>query len=84
MALSWQPDAGSLQQIMILLKESQSADTKTQQELKPVSQRLRGLVVEYVVFVPQKLEALNQYPDFNNYLVYVFTKVCVPLLLYLW
>lgn len=27
---------------------------------------------------PQKLEALNQYPDFNNYLVYVFTKVCVP------
>ena len=24
---------------------------------------------------PQKLEALNQYPDFNNYLVYVFTKV---------
>ena len=23
----------------------------------------------------QKLEALNQYPDFNNYLVYVFTKV---------
>ena len=23
----------------------------------------------------QKLEALNQYPDFNNYLVYVFTQV---------
>ncbi|CAI8013786.1 Transportin-1 [Geodia barretti] len=57
MALTWQPDPGSLQQIMHLLKESQSPDTKTQQELKP------------------KLEALNQYPDFNNYLVYVFTKV---------
>ena len=37
MALTWQPDAGSLQQIMVLLKESQSPDTKTQQELKPVS-----------------------------------------------
>ena len=38
MALTWQPDAVSLQQIMILLKESQSSDTKTQQELKPVSE----------------------------------------------
>ena len=37
MALSWEPDPGSLQQIMILLKESQSSDTKTQQDLKPVS-----------------------------------------------
>ena len=26
----------------------------------------------------QKLEALNQYPDFNNYLVFVFTKVFTP------
>ena len=31
----------------------------------------------------QKLEALNQYPDFNNYLVYVFTKVLYTCLLYL-
>ena len=37
MALSWQPDAGSLQQIMILLTESQSTDNKIQQALKPVS-----------------------------------------------
>ena len=37
MALTWEPDPGSLQQIMILLKESQSSDAKTQQDLKPVS-----------------------------------------------
>ena len=27
------------------------------------------------VFLLQKLQALNQYPDFNNYLVFVFTKL---------
>ena len=78
MALTWQPDAGSLQQIMILLKESQSSDTKTQQELKPVSMPafvcVACVCVHETLFL-QKLEALNQYPDFNNYLVYVFTKV---------
>ena len=57
MALSWQPDASSLQQIMILLKESQSPDTKTQQDLKPVSGSperrdwLAGSVVELVLSV---------------------------------
>ena len=44
MALTWQPDPGSLQQIMHLLKESQSPDTKTQQELKPVRQSLSTCV----------------------------------------
>lgn len=43
MALTWQPDPGSLQQIMHLLKESQSPDTKTQQELKPVRHPLTPL-----------------------------------------
>ena len=27
------------------------------------------------LFFLQKLQALNQYPDFNNYLVFVFTKL---------
>lgn len=29
----------------------------------------------YYIFFQQKLEELNQYPDFNNYLIYVLTKL---------
>ncbi|XP_078657001.1 transportin-1-like isoform X1 [Branchiostoma floridae x Branchiostoma belcheri] len=55
--MEWQPDPAGLQQILQLLKESQSPDTETQRA------------------VQQKLESLNQYPDFNNYLIYVLTKL---------
>jgi len=55
--MDWQPSQDGLQQILQLLKESQSPDTATQRE------------------VQAKLEQLNQYPDFNNYLIYVLTKM---------
>nr|CAB3267152.1 transportin-1 [Phallusia mammillata] len=55
--MSWQPDASGLEQIIQLLKESQSPDTEIQRQ------------------VQQKLEQLNQYPDFNNYLIFVLTKL---------
>ncbi|XP_072023725.1 transportin-1-like isoform X2 [Amphiura filiformis] len=57
MAMSWQPEPNGLQQILQLLKESQSPHTETQRS------------------VQQKLEQLNQYPDFNNYLIFVLTKL---------
>ncbi|XP_003745772.2 transportin-1 [Galendromus occidentalis] len=53
----WQPAEQGLQQILQLLKESQSPDTTVQQT------------------VQQKLEDLNKYPDFNNYLIFVLTKL---------
>uniref|UniRef100_H3CPV8 Transportin-1 n=1 Tax=Tetraodon nigroviridis TaxID=99883 RepID=H3CPV8_TETNG len=56
MECEWKPDEQGLQQILQLLKESQSPDTSTQ------SNRPR-------------LEQLNQYPDFNNYLIFVLTKL---------
>uniref|UniRef100_A0A6B2EC29 Transportin-1 n=1 Tax=Phlebotomus kandelakii TaxID=1109342 RepID=A0A6B2EC29_9DIPT len=55
--MSWEPQPEGLQQILNLLKESQSPDTDIQQA------------------VQRKLEELNQYPDFNNYLIYVLTKL---------
>uniref|UniRef100_A0A8C1RBS7 Transportin 1 n=2 Tax=Cyprinus carpio TaxID=7962 RepID=A0A8C1RBS7_CYPCA len=57
MECQWKPDEQGLQQILHLLKESQSPDTSTQRS------------------VQQKLEQLNQYPDFNNYLIFVLTKL---------
>ncbi|XP_075937897.1 transportin-1 isoform X1 [Anarhichas minor] len=56
MECEWKPDEQGLQQILQLLKESQSPDTSTQRS------------------VQQRLEQLNQYPDFNNYLIFVLTK----------
>ncbi|XP_057298816.1 transportin-1-like [Hydractinia symbiolongicarpus] len=56
-ALNWQPDQQGLEQILQLLKESQSPNTETQRA------------------VQQKLESLNQFPDFNNYLIFVLTKL---------
>ncbi|XP_075435678.1 transportin-1 [Ascaphus truei] len=57
MEYEWKPDEQGLQQILQLLKESQSPDTTTQRS------------------VQQKLEQLNQFPDFNNYLIFVLTKL---------
>ncbi|XP_071494400.1 transportin-1-like [Diadema antillarum] len=57
MAFAWQPDSKGLEQILQLLKESQSPDTEIQRT------------------VQQKLESLNQFPDFNNYLIFVLTKL---------
>ena len=57
MAQDWQPDQQGLEQILQLLKESQSPNTETQKS------------------VQQKLESLNQFPDFNNYLIFVLTKL---------
>uniref|UniRef100_A0A8D2FFH6 Importin N-terminal domain-containing protein n=1 Tax=Theropithecus gelada TaxID=9565 RepID=A0A8D2FFH6_THEGE len=53
----WKPDKHRLQQILQLLKESQSPDTTIQRT------------------VQQKLEQLNKYSDFNNYLIFVLTKL---------
>uniref|UniRef100_A0A671Q6P2 Transportin-1 n=1 Tax=Sinocyclocheilus anshuiensis TaxID=1608454 RepID=A0A671Q6P2_9TELE len=53
----WQPDEQGLQQVLQLLKDSQSPDTATQRA------------------VQEKLEQLNQFPDFNNYLIFVLTSL---------
>ena len=37
MAMSWQPEPNGLQQILQLLKESQSPDTETQRSVQQVS-----------------------------------------------
>ncbi|CAF3726418.1 unnamed protein product, partial [Rotaria sordida] len=56
--MNWQPvQADDLQQILILLRQSQSPDTQIQRQ------------------VQARLESLNQYPDFNKYLVYILTKL---------
>jgi transportin-1 len=55
--MNWQPEQSGLQQILQLLRESQSPDTATQRA------------------VQQKLEELNQYPDFNCYLIHVLTEL---------
>ncbi|XP_033121326.1 transportin-1-like [Anneissia japonica] len=54
---AWQPEPAGLEQIVQLLKESQSPTTEVQRA------------------VQQKLESLNQFPDFNNYLIFVLTKL---------
>lgn len=55
--MAWQPDSSGLEQIIQLLKESQSPDNEIQRQ------------------VQHKLDQLNQYPDFNNYLIFVLTKL---------
>ncbi|ETN63269.1 importin beta-2 [Anopheles darlingi] len=55
--MAWEPSADGLNQIITLLKQSQSTDNAMQRS------------------VQMKLEELNQYPDFNNYLIYVLTQL---------
>lgn len=56
--MSWQPvQPDGLEQILTLLRQSQSPDTQIQRQ------------------VQARLESLNQYPDFNKYLVYILTKL---------
>uniref|UniRef100_A0A8C1TY45 Transportin-1 n=1 Tax=Cyprinus carpio TaxID=7962 RepID=A0A8C1TY45_CYPCA len=55
--MEWQPDEQGLQQVLHLLKDSQSPNTAAQRA------------------VQQKLEQLNQFPDFNNYLIFVLTRL---------
>lgn len=57
MASTWQPQHNDLQQILQLLRESQSPNNDIQRA------------------VQSNLEDLNKYPDFNNYLIYVLTKL---------
>lgn len=57
MKMDWQPTQEGLEQILQLLRQSQSTDVQTQNH------------------VQQRLEELNQYPDFNNYLVFVLSKM---------
>ena len=57
MKMDWQPTQDGLDQILQLLRQSQSTDVQTQNH------------------VQQKLEELNNYRDFNNYLVFVFSKM---------
>uniref|UniRef100_A0A8C3QE68 Uncharacterized protein n=1 Tax=Geospiza parvula TaxID=87175 RepID=A0A8C3QE68_GEOPR len=56
-AMDWQPDEQGLQQVLQLLKDSQSPNTATQR------------------VVQDKLKQLNQFPDFNNYLIFVLTRL---------
>ncbi|MGH0182919.1 UNVERIFIED_CONTAM: hypothetical protein FKN15_010741 [Acipenser sinensis] len=93
MEYEWKPDEQGLQQILQLLKESQSPDTSTQRTVQQASflimllliilraergrsEEMCGVysrVVQSISF--EKLEQLNQYPDFNNYLIFVLTKL---------
>ena len=78
--MTWEPQADGLQQIINILKESQSPDTATQMAVQMVrALYLKGgkrkMFILIFIFVLQKLEELNHYPDFNNYLIYVLTKL---------
>ncbi|XP_015791866.1 transportin-1 [Tetranychus urticae] len=55
--MAWTPAQDGIQQILQLLKESQSPDSQTQRA------------------VQQRLEELNNCPDFCNYLVFILTKL---------
>lgn len=57
MKMGWQPTHDGLEQILTLLRQSQSTDSQTQSH------------------VQKNLEELNKYSDFNNYLVFVLTKL---------
>lgn len=57
MKMGWQPTQDGLDQILLLLRQSQSTDIQTQNH------------------VQQRLEDLNQFREFNNYLVFVLTKM---------
>ncbi|CAB1344321.1 unnamed protein product [Coregonus sp. 'balchen'] len=63
--MEWQPDEQGLQQVLQLLKDSQSPDTATQRAVQEVSYLTHS----------SKLEQLNQFPDFNNYLIFVLTSL---------
>ena len=113
--MAWQPDQDGLQQIIQLLKESQSPNTEVQRAVQQVSFTLPDILLKsgffkildeimavtplrfcashvlvsetkhvfnqyvFIVFlngIPlEKLESLNQFPDFNNYLIFVLTKL---------
>lgn len=57
MKMGWQPSQEGLDQILNLLRQSQSTDSQTQ------------------IYVQSKLEELNAYPDFNNYLAFVMSRL---------
>lgn len=57
MKMDWQPTQDGLDQILQLLRQSQSTDVQTQNH------------------VQQRLEELNQFNDFNNYLVFVLSRM---------
>jgi transportin-1 len=76
----WGPQPEDLDQIITLLKQSQSTDNQIQRNVQMVSFQL-DLCVSFRLFhrnpfiSMQKLEQLNQHPYFNNYLIYVLTKL---------
>lgn len=75
---NWEPQAEGLNQIITLLKQSQSTDNQIQRNVQLVRTYKKifcagSFTVTY--FLLQKLEELNRYPDFNNYLIYVLTKL---------
>jgi len=85
---NWEPQADGLNQIITLLKHSQSTDNQVQKQVQTVSVnwiffQMPAAGSQYVTFFShrvsllhfQKLEELNRYPDFNNYLIYVLTKL---------
>ncbi|XP_027199136.1 transportin 1 [Dermatophagoides pteronyssinus] len=55
--MDWQPEQQGLDQILQLLRQSQSPDVQTQNH------------------VQQRLEELNNFPNFSNYLVFVLSKM---------
>ena len=79
----WKPQTEGLHQIIVLLKESQSIDNTVQKNVGKVS-RLKaqcsfltyfGSESLFLFFHFKRLEELNKYPDFNNYLIFILTKL---------
>lgn len=85
--LEWKPQPEGLQQIIQLLKESQSIDNTIQKNVQKVNtfnqfiwyefskKKHRWFTNLFLLYFFKKLEELNKYPDFNNYLIYILTKL---------
>lgn len=76
--MTWEPQAEGLNQIITLLKQSQSTDNAIQRAVQMVCGLflcvfLCLLIMFLISILLQKLEELNQFPDFNNYLIYVLS-----------
>eukprot|EP01094_Clydonella_sp_ATCC50884_P025784 TRINITY_DN6905_c0_g2_i2.p1 TRINITY_DN6905_c0_g2~~TRINITY_DN6905_c0_g2_i2.p1 ORF type:complete len:680 (+),score=248.64 TRINITY_DN6905_c0_g2_i2:222-2261(+) len=58
--MAWEPDGGSLDQLVQVLSDSEQGDSEVQQRTY------------------EAMQQFHQYPDYSNYLVYIFTKLLDP------
>lgn len=72
--MQWEPKVEGLTEICQLLGQAQESDNATHTQIYNVS------FAKWVAFTrahsfSQRLEAYNEFPDFNNYLVYILSHV---------